>query len=87
MRNYLQSRLVRIGLVGLVLGTGPLVTVVLLAEHGHGLFGIRPDPNPNPVGFGILAGLTFWPSVIAIAVGVWKTRRTEKRNAEEYGGD
>jgi hypothetical protein len=28
------------------------------------------DPNPNPVGFGILAFLTFWPSVILVIVGV-----------------
>jgi hypothetical protein len=27
------------------------------------------DPNPNPVGFGMLAGLTFWPGVIMIVIG------------------
>jgi hypothetical protein len=32
--------------------------------------GLTKDPNPNPVGFGIMAFLTFWPSVILMIVGV-----------------
>jgi hypothetical protein len=30
-------------------------------------------PNPNPVGFGILAFFTFWPSVILIVIGIART--------------
>jgi hypothetical protein len=52
------------GLILLVLGTGPLVTVILLAR-----FGLTKDPNPNPIGVGILAFLTFWPSVVLVIVG------------------
>lgn len=41
------------------------MTVILLAR-----FGLTKDPNPNPIGFGILAFLTLWPSVIMMIVGV-----------------
>jgi len=36
--------------------------------------GLTRDPDPNPVGFGILAFLTFWPSVILMIVGFVKSR-------------
>jgi len=36
--------------------------------------GLWPDPNPNPVGPGILFGLTFWPAIICIVVGVIRAR-------------
>ena len=52
------------GLLVLGLGTGPLVVTMLLASAG-----LTADPNPNPVGFGILAFLTFWPGVILTVVG------------------
>jgi hypothetical protein len=53
------------GLILLVLGTGPLLTVILLAR-----FGVTKDPDPNPIGVGILAFLTFWPSVVLVIVGL-----------------
>jgi hypothetical protein len=37
--------------------------------------GLWPDPDPNPVGFGLLAGLTFWPAVILMLVGVVRARK------------
>jgi hypothetical protein len=37
--------LVRIGFWLLVIGAGPLISIILLAE-----IGIWPDPNPNPIG-------------------------------------
>jgi len=49
-------------------GTGPLLTVIALAG-----LGLTKDPNPNPVGFGILAFLTFWPSVFLLIVGFAKS--------------
>ena len=58
MSSYLRSRLVVIGLIMLILGSGPLLFVILIAT-----LGLYHDPNPNPVFFGILAGLTFWPSL------------------------
>jgi len=63
--QFRLSRVLWIGLTLLILGSGPLLTVILLAG-----LGVTKDPNPNPVGFGMLAFLTFWPSVILVIVGV-----------------
>ena len=70
MSDYLASKLVRVGLVLLVVGTGPLLAIIVAAKVG-----LWPDPNPNPVGFGMLAGLTFWPAVLCILIGVVRVRR------------
>ena len=70
MREYFKSKLFLVGLVMFVLGSGPLLLIIAAAD-----LGLYHDPNPNPVGFGILAGLTFWPSLICMAVGVWRVRR------------
>lgn len=51
-----------------LLGTGPLLTVIALTG-----LGLTKDPNPNPVGFGVLAFLTFWPSVFLMIVGFAKS--------------
>jgi hypothetical protein len=53
-----------------VCGSGPLLVVILLAN-----LGLTRDPNPNPVGFGILAFLTFWPGVILLVLGFLTSRR------------
>jgi hypothetical protein len=47
-----------VGLGLFVVGTGPLLAVILLSA-----LGLTKDPNPNPIGFGLLAFLTFYPSV------------------------
>ena len=54
-----------VGLALLLLGTGPLVLIVVAAE-----LGLTSDPNPNPIGPGLLAFFTFWPAVILIVWGV-----------------
>ena len=59
-----------VGLVLLVAGTGPLLIVIALAK-----LGLTSDPNPNPIGFGMLAMLTFWPGVFLIVLGVIAARR------------
>ena len=51
-----------------VLGSGPLLITILLAT-----LGLTRDPDPNPIGFGILALFTFWPSVILIVIGIART--------------
>jgi hypothetical protein len=64
---------VQAGVALLVLGTGPLVAIILAAKAG-----IWPDPDPNPIGPGILAFLTFWPGVICLVAGlarVWVRHR------------
>ena len=65
-----RSRYFVVGVVLLLLGTGPLLTVILLAS-----LGLTRDPNPNPIGFGILAFLTLWPSIILIVLGFITARR------------
>lgn len=60
----------KIGLILLVLGTGPLLLIIVLAASE----GSWPDPNPNPIGSGLLVFFTFWPSVICIAVGATRAR-------------
>ena len=76
MRVYLESRLVKVGLGLLIVGTGPLLLVVAAAAMG-----LWPDPNPNPIGLGLLSFLTFWPAIICIVVGVNRVRARNVRAA------
>jgi hypothetical protein len=69
MRQYLRSRWVPVGLGLLVMGTGPLVAILLAAK-----IGLWPDPNPNPIGPALLCFFTFWPAVLSIVVGVVRVR-------------
>lgn len=73
MREYLQSPVVRVGLGLLVFGSGPLIAIIVLAA-----IGVLADPNPNPVGPGILAALTFWPGVICVVAGVFSVARRKR---------
>jgi hypothetical protein len=68
MNRYLSSRWVQAGLGLLIVGSCPLVTIFVLAGVGA-----WPDPNPNPIGPGLLFFFTFWPGVICIAVGILRT--------------
>lgn len=70
MGEYLRSTRVRIGLVLLVLGTGPPLAIIAAAK-----LGLTDDPNPNPVIFGILAFFTFWPSIVLIVSGLAQARK------------
>jgi hypothetical protein len=63
--------MLRWGLILLAIGTGPLVVSILAAE-----LGLTRDPNPNPIGFGILAFFTFWPAVFLIVFGAARVART-----------
>ncbi|HTR20735.1 MAG TPA: hypothetical protein VMH88_07765 [Gemmatimonadales bacterium] len=73
MHRYFRSRLVQIGLILLLLGSGPLLAVVLVAK-----LGLYHDPNPNPVFLGMLAGLTFWPALLLLGLGIWRVRRADQ---------
>ena len=64
-RRFKLAGLFWIGLALLVLGTGPLLLIVVAAE-----LGLTSDPNPNPIGPGLLAFFTFWPAVILIVWGL-----------------
>jgi hypothetical protein len=70
MQEYWQSRLVKTGVLLLVFGSGPLLLIIVAAA-----IGLWPDPNPNPVGPGMLAALTFWPGLICLIVGIVRVRR------------
>jgi hypothetical protein len=37
--------------------------------------GLWPDPNPNPIGPGLLFFFTFWPAVICFGIGVFQVCR------------
>ena len=63
--RFKLTRLFWIGLGLLALGTGPLLLIVLAAS-----LGLLRDPNPNPIGPGLLAFVTFWPAVILIVSGL-----------------
>jgi hypothetical protein len=62
----------KIGLIVLVLGTGPLL--VLIGLDTLGLI----DAG-NALGAGILAGLSFYPSIILIIIGGILTYRKRKK--------
>jgi hypothetical protein len=76
VRDYLKSGWVRIGLALLVLGSGPLWAIILLAALGW-----WPDPNPNPIGPGLLFFFTVWPAIICLGVGVYRVRSSRRPGA------
>lgn len=75
MREYLADRSVRIGLVILVVGSTPLLGIIFLAD-----IGVWPDPNPNPIGPGLLFFFSFWPGVITLGLGIWRVWASRRRS-------
>jgi hypothetical protein len=74
MRAYLKSRMVRVGPGLLILGVGPLLFIIVAAAVG-----LWPDPNPNPIGPGFLAFLTFWPGALGLGIARVRRRRDGER--------
>ena len=70
LHRAVHNRLFLVGFLVFVFGSGPLLVVIAASK-----LGLISDPNPNPVGFGILAMFTFWPSIAMMAVGLWKMYR------------
>lgn len=70
MSDFLASRWTKVGLFLVVFGWGPLLAIILLAAVG-----LWPDPNPNPIGPGLLFFVTFWPAVVCLLVGYFRRRR------------
>jgi hypothetical protein len=68
--GYWQSRWIQVGVGLLVVGTAPLLFTIVAAA-----IGLWPDPNPNPIGPGLLFFFTFWPAILCIVVGVIRVRR------------
>ncbi len=70
MKDYLENRWIRTGAGLVVIGWLPLWAIVFLAAVG-----LWPDPNPNPVGPGLLFFLTSWPAIICLGIGIVQVRR------------
>jgi hypothetical protein len=64
MKDYFSNGLFTAGLIVLVLGSSPLIAIILLAK-----IGVWPDPDPNPIGPGLLTFITFWPGVLLMIIG------------------
>jgi len=69
MSAYLQSGWVKFGLALLFVGAAPLLFIIVAAS-----IGLWPDPNPNPIGPGLLFFFAFWPAVICVGIGVIRVR-------------
>jgi hypothetical protein len=59
-----------VGLLLVLFGWGPLLLIGFLAS-----IGALHDPDPNPIGPGLLFFVTSWPAIICIALGIIKGRR------------
>lgn len=70
MQKYFANRWFKIGFWLAAIGWSPLWVIVLLAA-----IGLWPDPNPNPVGPGLLFFLTFWPAIICMGIGLYQVKR------------
>lgn len=80
MAPYLASWWIRIGLALVVVGWGPLIAISVLDA-----LGLWPDPNPNPVGAGLLFAFTAWPAIICLLVGYVRVLRERARTAATGG--
>ncbi|HET7847699.1 MAG TPA: hypothetical protein VFL51_01425 [Pseudolabrys sp.] len=63
--RFKLSLLFWIGVGILVVGTGPLLLFALVFE-----LGLMSDPNPNPIGLGLLFFFSIWPGLILTAAGL-----------------
>jgi len=70
MKTFLSNRWIIIGITLIALGWSPLFVIIALAAVG-----LWPDPDPNPVGPGILFFFTFWPAVICLGTGAVQSWR------------
>ena len=73
MKEFWSNRLFRFGAIIAQIGWTPLPAIIFLAMPG-----LWPDPNPNPIGPGVLFFVSFWPAVICLgpgAVQMWRRRR------------
>lgn len=64
MRLFINIWLI-IGILLVIFGWGPLYLIIFLAQ-----IGVYPDPNPNPIGPGLLYFFTFLPAVICLTIGI-----------------
>jgi hypothetical protein len=70
-KRYFSNRMIQIGLALVIFGWGPLLAIIVLAA-----LGIWSDPNPNPIGPGLLFFFTSWPAIICLGVGAVQVMRS-----------
>lgn len=70
MNGFFSNRWSKIGIALVVFGWGPLLLIIFLAA-----IGLWPDPNPNPIGPGLLFFFTSWPAIICLGMGAFQTWR------------
>ena len=58
-----------IGLCIFALGQAPLLLIIMAVQ-----LSLWPDPNPNPIGPGLLSFITFWPGVVLMLLGYFRSR-------------
>jgi hypothetical protein len=80
MPSFLSDRLFKIGAAMAILGSAPLYTIIFLAKHG-----MWPDPDPNPVGPGLLCFVTLWPGIALMVIGVVRSVRRGSKRSENPG--
>ena len=73
MTQFFDNRLFTLGFWLLLVGSGPLFAVAGLAA-----IGLWPDPNPTPIGLGLMAALTFWPALAFLFIGIVQTLQRPK---------
>ena len=74
MKDYFSNWVFTIGFAVLVLGSAPLIGIIFLAK-----IGLWPDPDPNPIGPGLLTFVTFWPGVLLMVVGARRVNAQRSR--------
>jgi hypothetical protein len=75
------SKLFWVGIGVFAVGSGPLLLVILFAA-----LGLTKDPNPNPVGPGIMALLTFWPGLGLTLAGLARSVMHYREAKRQYLG-
>jgi hypothetical protein len=77
MGTYLRSNWIRTGLVLGAVGAGPLLFIIVAAALGW-----WPDPDPNPIGPGLLFMFLFWPALACILIGVSRVRAAQRNGTD-----
>jgi len=72
MGKYPEYILARIGPGLVVRGWGLPFAIIVPAA-----IGLWPDPDPNPIGPGLLFFSTCWPAIVLLAIGIHQIRRAQ----------
>jgi len=76
IKKVFKNWIFLIGFVLFLVGTGPLLLTIIAAE-----LGMTSDPNPNPVGFGILMTFTLMPSLVLMMIGFFRVKHSREHDA------